>query len=343
MRDARIFFLWALRFPAQRARRDVARQSCAAQNARMRRNSFVSILLAVLSGFLPGVAAAYIDMTPQSPTRTVNWAGGDISRNVGFCVVSVQGAVQTGTNPLPYDVRVMSSTGALTLAGPGAAVPVEVDWTDLESNTTLSLAHGVVTTRTNTGVIDPCPAGNNGRATVRILAADLYTRAPGTYSATFTFRVRNSAAGPRRDTATLTLNVVVPTVVHLSGLDSLGLGIWDGSSVMNGSDTLCVFINSGVQYAVTASGSGAGGAFEVSDGSNSIGFSSSWNDGSGAALLVPGVPLGSRGNTNTTSADCAGGSANNATFAVSVPVTNLQSVAGPGTFSGTVTLTVQAQ
>lgn len=292
---------------------------------------------------MPDIARAYIDITPSPATITVNWSGGDITREIDLCVVSVAGAQPDGTSPLPYDVRVMSSTGALTIAGPGADVPVGVQWTDLETSSVLTLVHGVVSPRTNTGVIDPCPAGNNARATFTLSANDLYTRAPGTYSANFRFRVRHQAGGVRRDTAIITLNVVVPTVVHLSGLDSFSLGTWSGSGDLSGSDTLCVFINSGALYSVTATGSGVGGVFSVSNGSVPVAFNAQWNDGGGAQVLSPGVAMGNRANANSTSVDCAGGTGNNATFSVTVPAANLQTATGTGTFSGSVTLTVQAQ
>lgn len=292
---------------------------------------------------MPGAVLAYMDLTPATTTLTINWSGGDISRDLDFCAVSIAGNQQAGTTPLPYDVRITSSTNALTLTGPGVALPVGAQWTDLETGTALSLAHGVVTARSNTGVIDPCPAGNNARLTLTLLAGDLYTRAPGTYSATFSLRVRNQASGVRRDTAQVTFNVVVPTVVHMSGLDSFSLGTWSGSGDLNGSDTLCVFINSGALYSVTATGSGVGGAFSVSNGSVPVAFNAQWNDGGGAQALSPGVAMGNRANANSTSVDCAGGTGNNATFSVTVPAANLQTATGTGTFSGSVTLTVQAQ
>lgn len=307
----------------------------------LRRLVSFSVLVLLLGG-LPGAVSAFIDIAPPASTISVNWTGGDVVRTVDFCVISVSGNQQSGTSPLPYDITVTSSTAALTLAGPGTAIPVTARWTDI-GNATLDLAHGVASPRTLNGAIDPCPGGNNGRATLELLASDLYTRTPGTYSATFTYRARNAATGKKRDTATVTLNVVIPTVLHLSGLDSLDLGIWDGLNPMVGSDALCVFINSGVLYTVTAGGSGPGGAFVVSNGSVAIAFTSTWNDGGGAVAMLPGVPLANRGNSNTTSINCNGGAASNATYAVSVPVANLQAVAGSGTFSGTVTLTVQAQ
>jgi hypothetical protein len=322
----------------------MALPSVTRQNDPMSRIKRILVLLLwpALLG-MPGVALAYIDVTRASTTVTINWAGGDISRDVNFCTVSVDGTLQEGMSPLPYDVRITSLTGAMLLDGPGADLPLTAQWTDLVAGTTQTLVHGVATALTNTGVIDPCPAGKNGRVTFTLLASDLYTRAPGTYSAHFRLRVRNQAAGVRRDVAQVTLNVVVPAVVHLSGLDSLSLGTWTGAGNMSGSDSLCVFINSGVLYSVTATGSGIGGAFSVSNGSVPVAFDANWNDGSGVQSLLPGVVLGNRANANTTSIDCAGGTGNNAVFSVEVPAANLQAVPAPGTFSGTVTLTVQAQ
>lgn len=325
--------------------RPLAAPRPAGQNALMWRRLLKACLPVLLLLLLPARVPAFIDMAPPTTTLTVNWAGGDITRTVDFCVISVAGNQQSGTTVLPYDITVTSSTNALTLTGPGTAIPVAAGWTDLVAGppVTLTLAHGVASSRTLNGAIDPCPGGNNGRATLTLLATDLYTRAPGTYSATFTYRARNAAVGKKRDTAVITLNVVIPTVLHVSGLNSIDLGTWDGLSPMTGSDALCVFINSGVNYTVTATGSGIGGSLSVSNGAVAIAFDATWDDGGGAVALLPLVALANRGGVETVSVDCNAGTTNTAVFAVSVPLANLQSVTGSGTFDGTVTLTVQAQ
>lgn len=313
-------------------------------NARMLRFPYVltCLLVVVLLPGLPAVARAYIDIVPATGSVTINWSGGDISRDIDFCVVSVNGASQAGTSVLPYDLRVTSSSGAMSMTGPGADLPVGMDWTDLETGSSQALGHGVVTARTLSGAVDACPAGDNARATFTVSAADLYARPPGTYAATFSFRVRNQAAGARRDVVQVAFNVVVPTVVHLSGLDSLSLGTWNRTGDMAGSDALCVFINSGVLYSVTAAGSGSGGAFAVSNGSEAIPFAAMWDDGSGASALAAGTALANRANANTSSIDCTAGG-NNATFSITVAEGDLRAATGTGTYSGSVTVTVQAQ
>jgi len=318
---------------------------CERQNAAMHRltRNLVLLAAAALSAGLPMAASAYIDITPANRTLNVNWSGGDVLRSIDYCVVSVDGTDPAGTTTLAYDVRVASPSGALQLDGPGGSVPVTVEWTDLETGITQTLLHNVVTPRDQTGVIDPCPGGDNARATLRVLAADLYTRAPGTYSATLRFRVRNLAAGVRRDVAVARLNITVPTVVHLGGLESLSLGTWNGSGDLAGSDSLCVFINAGVPYSVTATGSGAGGAFTLANGSATIAYLARWDDGTGFQPLTAGTALANRANASSTSLDCGGGTADNAVFSVQVPAANLQQAAGSGTYAGSVTVTVQAQ
>lgn len=301
------------------------------------------IWVTAVAGLLPVAAHAFIDVSPPATTHTVNWAGGDVVRTVDYCVISVTGNQQSGTNITPYEVTITSSTAALTLTGPGTALPVQATWTNIYNGAVQTLVHGAPSVRNNTGAIDPCPLGNNGRATLTVLATDLYTRPPGTYTATFTYRVRNAAIGKKRDTATITLSIVIPTVLHLSGLNTIALGMWDGLNPMVGSDALCVFINSGVLYTVTASGSGTGGAFEVTNGLVPIAYTATWDDGGGAMALTPAVSVTNRANANIVSIDCSGGAANNATLAVNVPVANLQAVLGTGNFIGTITLTVQAQ
>ena len=96
----------------------------------------LSAALAILVlALAPAGAAAFIDIAPPTNTVTVNWSGGDITRTVGFCVISVTGNQQSGTTVTPYDITITSSTGALTLAGPGTALPVTASWTDLVPST----------------------------------------------------------------------------------------------------------------------------------------------------------------------------------------------------------------
>jgi hypothetical protein len=109
------------------------------------------------------------------------------------------------------------------------------------------------------------------------------------------------------------------------------------------SQSVCLYAKSPPldQYRITASGSGPGGSFELSSGSDILPYEVQWNDVAGqdsGAPLVANQPLS--GQQSTAGADdCSKGAATTASFVVVIR-SGAVSAASSGTYAGTLTLLV---
>ncbi|MFZ5724457.1 MAG: hypothetical protein ACOY33_12465 [Pseudomonadota bacterium] len=293
-------------------------------------------------------AQARITIDPLTYTATVNWTGGDVVQQWNFCTESIAEAFPPGTTVLPYDVNVniggTAQAYALWAGGVGPGVAVDVGWRDLLAGTAYTLSPNVATARVMTGNSSTgCPGNDNGRITLRVLDANLRSLAPGSYTRSFNVVVTNAGAGRKTHSATVTLTINIPTVARISQLNDIPLGTWSGVGNMTGSDTLCIYRNSAGLYSITATGSGAGGAFTLANGAATIPYAATWNDGTGAAALTTGVALANRTNAWTAGDGCNGGVSNNATVAVTVTAASLAAAAATGAYTGVLTLTYRTQ
>lgn len=304
----------------------------------------------LLAAFIMGAgpaALAQIDIAPLTVTRTVNWTGGDVSEQASFCVESFQEAPdKKSANSISYSLNVSIGGAAtpFTLAnGAGQTVPVTIAWTDVIAGSTTTLAPAVATPETQTGRLAGCPGGNNGLLTLTVLNASLGGMPAGTYSRTFAVEVTNSGSGRSRRTGNVTLSVVIPAIIRVSNINDLVLGTFNGVSNMVASDTICIYRNGGTLYGVTATGSGAAGAFTVANGASLAPYTVTWQDNVGTVALEAGVQAASRGNANTVSTTCGGGATDNATVTVTITAASLLGAMQPGLYSGVLTLMVIPQ
>ena len=95
-------------------------------------------------------------------------------------------------------------------------------------------------------------------------------------------------------------------------------------------------------YNVTATGSGAGNAFTLANGAQSVGYNIEWAGSSGQSsgtALASGTAL--TGLTSTaTAAGCSSGPATTASLIVKIPSANLQTMQAALNYTGTLTLVV---
>lgn len=139
-------------------------------------------------------------------------------------------------------------------------------------------------------------------------------------------------------TGSLVITARVPNLVRITGLADLDLGTWDGANPMAGSDAVCVYSTTRA-YTLTAMGSGAGNAFTLTDGTNTVAYSVNWQSEGGANnALTTGTTVPNLG-ANHNSVTCNGHASDNATVTVSVSVAALSAIPA-GTYTGTLTLTV---
>lgn len=135
--------------------------------------------------------------------------------------------------------------------------------------------------------------------------------------------------------------------VNISGLSDVSFGALRPVTDARRAQSLCVFSDlPGRGYLVTATGSGAGGAF-VLDGGGGAGlpFAVEWADQPSVDQgmpLNPGQPLG--GQTSTaTDATCGSGPARTASLVVVIARADLAAARSATNYSGTLTLVIAPQ
>jgi hypothetical protein len=128
-----------------------------------------------------------------------------------------------------------------------------------------------------------------------------------------------------------------PTVI-VNGLTDFNLGSWSGSGQLRQTDSMCVGTSqSPFRYRITATGSGAGGAFTVTNGISALPYTLEHRGASGAfQTMTAGTALtGQRGSSLAT---CNAGT-NTARLRITFTEPNLLG-ATAGSYSGTITLVV---
>lgn len=142
-------------------------------------------------------------------------------------------------------------------------------------------------------------------------------------------------------TGSVSISATIPNLARITALNDIALGTWSGTGALAGSDNaICVWSSTG-GYSLTATGSGAGGAFTLASGGNTVAYAVEWAQTGGASsgtAVTTGSALTGQ-TTNATSTSCASGPASTAGVFVSVPEANL-SAAPAGTYTGTLTLLV---
>jgi hypothetical protein len=127
--------------------------------------------------------------------------------------------------------------------------------------------------------------------------------------------------------------------VRITGLADVAFGSLTGGDVTR-AQNVCAFSSTSTKgYRVTASGSGASGAFTLANGAHTLAYEVQWNKLSGQTAgtgLSPNVAL--TGQTSTaTQQQCNSGPATSASLILIVRGTSAAAASG-GNYSGTLTL-----
>jgi spore coat protein U-like protein len=109
------------------------------------------------------------------------------------------------------------------------------------------------------------------------------------------------------------------------------------------SQSICLYSKSPPRdtYRITASGSGAGGAFLLTSGAGTLPYEVQWSDAAGqisGSAVLPNQPLAGQQGQGSAD-DCSKGAASTASLIIIIRSTALAS-ATSGTYSGTLTLLV---
>jgi len=141
-------------------------------------------------------------------------------------------------------------------------------------------------------------------------------------------------------TGDLTISMTTENQISITNLQDIALAD-NGSGDFTGASPACVYRNGTGSYTITASGSGPANAFTLTDGSsNTLPYTVTYDDGTGAQTMAAATALTGRINADTSSKTCANG--DNGNIAVSVASTDVAAVPA-GTYTGTLTLTVSPE
>lgn len=144
-------------------------------------------------------------------------------------------------------------------------------------------------------------------------------------------------------TGSVSINASVPTRVQLSGLSDVAFLNQDPTTVASNAQNVCVWSNTATKgYNITASGSGASGAFTLANASLTVPFTVEWAGSAGQSsgtALVTGAALTGLTSTST-NPTCSAGASSSASLVVKIAAPDLQSMQGATTYTGTLTLVV---
>ena len=126
--------------------------------------------------------------------------------------------------------------------------------------------------------------------------------------------------------------------VKISNLDDFNFGLYSGFGNLRNNDNICINATPVSNYQVTIWGSGTGGAFEVSNGVDTIAFIVRYRDRARRAnnRVTPGITVTGQRRA-TSSIDCPNGL--NANIDVRFGRGDLQA-ASPGRYTGQLTVTI---
>ncbi len=149
-------------------------------------------------------------------------------------------------------------------------------------------------------------------------------------------------------TGSINFTVVKPPRANITNMSDLKLSGWivgDGNVTL--AEDVCVYSSrpSG-GYSVSASGSGGGGAFELSNGAHNIAYSVAWNAGGAGQLsnsgeqLTPSLNSSPKTKAATDSSTC-NGATSGPTARLIINISEAQMTSAPhGTYLGILTLLV---
>lgn len=126
--------------------------------------------------------------------------------------------------------------------------------------------------------------------------------------------------------------------VQVSGLVNFNFGSWS-SGILSLENDLCVYKSAdGSDYRVTATGSGSGGAYQITSGSDHVTYNVAWAKKNNAFTSLSTGSASNFDGANQSNTDCSG--AMTATLRIQFPEANLQA-AVPGNYSGDLTILIE--
>jgi hypothetical protein len=147
-------------------------------------------------------------------------------------------------------------------------------------------------------------------------------------------------------TGSILITASVPNRARISGLSDVSFINQDPSTAASNAQNVCVWSNTATKaYTITATGSGTGSAFTLSNGSNTVPYTVEWassiNQTTGTSLTA-GTASSSLTST-ATNQSCASGPSASASLIVGISTANLGTMSAGSSYTGTLTLLVTPQ
>jgi len=147
-------------------------------------------------------------------------------------------------------------------------------------------------------------------------------------------------------TGSISISLSVAGRVQISGLTDVAFVAVSPDAAAVSAQSLCVWSNTATKgYSVTASGSGAGDAFELSGPANTAAYAVAWSDVAGQSAGTPlnaGAALSGL-TSSASSPDCSTGGAASSSLIVTVDPATLQAATPDTTYTGALNLLVTPQ
>lgn len=147
-------------------------------------------------------------------------------------------------------------------------------------------------------------------------------------------------------TGSIGISASVPSRARITGLQDVAFTNQDPATAASDAQSVCVWSNTATkEYTITATGSGTGSAFTLSNGSGTVPYSIEWAASSGqtsGTALTAGTASASLTST-ATSQNCASGPAASASLIVGIGTTDLGTMGAGSSYAGTLTLLVTPQ
>lgn len=147
-------------------------------------------------------------------------------------------------------------------------------------------------------------------------------------------------------TASINISLSVAGRVQITGLSDVAFADVKPDVAATAAQNVCVWSNTATRgYSVTASGSGAGNAFELAGPSHAAPYTVAWSAASGqtsGTSLRAGATLSGL-TSSATSPDCSTGGAASTSLIVSVDPATLQAAVPHSTYNGSLSLLVSPE
>ena len=147
-------------------------------------------------------------------------------------------------------------------------------------------------------------------------------------------------------TGTVSISASVPARARITGLSDVAFTNQDPGTPAANAQDVCVWSNTATKaYTITATGSGAGSAFTLSDGSTTVPYTVEWAATSGqtsGAALASGTASASL-TTAAANQTCSSAPTSTASMIVRIGTTDLSTMSAGSTYTGTLTLLVTPQ